>query len=210
MRPAIVHEQKLQLKMNQSLIQAIHLLQYSGIEVVEYIKEIAKENPLIEEVNFDYEISSFKQANPNETPIGEINQAEMTMYEHLKSQLYSIDVPDDLRQTVLFGIDSLNEDGYLDIEMEVWAEQCDKTADQVEEALRWIQMLEPKGVGARSLQECILLQLPDHEPFLPELLTDHLAWVADENITEIGDYFHVSEDEAEEIVRQIQSCHPKP
>src|SRR5699024_2410178 len=154
MRPAIVQEQKLQLKMNQSLIQAIHLLQYSGIAVVEYIKEIAKENLLIEEVNFDYEISRFNQANPNETPIGEINQTEMITYEQLKSQLYPNDVPDDLRQTVLFGIDSLNEDGYMDIEMEVWAEQCDKPADQVEEALRWIQMLEPKGVGARSLQEC--------------------------------------------------------
>ncbi|WP_010532156.1 RNA polymerase factor sigma-54 [Lentibacillus jeotgali] len=210
MRPAIVQEQKLQLKMNQSLIQAIQLLQFSGLEIVEYIQELSKENPLIEEVNVDYGISSFKQASPNEASIGEINQAELTMYEQLKGQLYSINVPDELQATVLFGIDSLNEDGYLDIDMKSWANQCDKTMQQVEEALRLIQMLEPKGVGARSLQECILLQMSGDDSFLQELLTDHLDWVAEENITEISNHFHLFDEEAETIIKQIQSCHPKP
>lgn len=210
MRPAIVQEQKLQLKMNQSLIQAIQLLQFSGMEIIDYIRELSKENPLIEEVNFDYEISSFKQASPSEASIGEINQAELTMHEQLKSQIYSINVPDCLRKTVLFGIDSLNEDGYLDIDLESWAAQCDKTIDQVEEALRCIQMLDPKGIGARSLQECILLQMPGDDVFLQELLADHLDWVAEENISEISDHFHLSNEAAETLIKQIQSCHPKP
>ncbi|SFA89515.1 RNA polymerase, sigma 54 subunit, RpoN/SigL [Lentibacillus halodurans] len=209
MRPKIVQEQTLQLKMNQSLIQAIHLLQFSGVEMIEYIREVSKENPLIEEVSFDYEINSFKQANPT-SPIGEINQPELTMYEQLKSQLYAINVPDDLRSSVLFGIDSLNEDGYLDIDMDSWAKQCNITADRVEEALRWIQMLEPKGIGARSLQECIQLQLPDSGSLLAELLADHLDWVAGENIAEISNHFHLSEEAVANILKQIQSCHPKP
>lgn len=210
MRPAIVQEQKLQLKMNQSLIQAIHLLQFSGLEIIEYIREISKENPLIEEVNVDYEISSFKQSNPNEVSIGEINQADVTMYEQLKSQLYSINIPDDLRQTVHFGIDSLNEDGYLDIDLATWAEQCNTSVDRVEKALRLIQQLEPAGIGARTLQECIQLQVPDAANLLEELLGDHLDWVAEENISAISDYFHLSKHETEELLKAIQSCHPKP
>lgn len=210
MRPAIIQEQTLQLKMNQSLIQAIQLLQFSGMEIIEYIRELSKENPLIEEVDVDYEISHFKQANPSEVSIGEINQAELTMYDELKNQLYSINVPDDLRETVLFGINSLNEDGYLDIKMADWAAHCGQTLDRAEEALRLIQMLEPKGVGARSLQECILLQLPDSGPFLEELLIDHLDWVAEENMTAISTHFQSTEEEATGIIQQIQSCHPKP
>ncbi|GGK03465.1 RNA polymerase sigma-54 factor [Lentibacillus kapialis] len=210
MRPALVQEQRLQLKMNQSLIQAIQLLQFSGVEMIEYIRELSKENPLIEDVNIDYEISSFKQAGSAEAPIGEINQTELTMYDQLTSQLYSINVPDNIRETVLFGIDSLDEDGYLDIDMASWAEQCDRTIDEVEEALVWIQMLEPKGIGARSLQECILLQMPGDDAFLKDLLTDHLGWVAEENITEISAHFHLSAEKTKATIKQIQSCHPKP
>lgn len=210
MQPKLVQEQTLQLKMNQSLIQAIHLLQFSGVEMVEYIQELAKENPLIEEVNFDYELSSFKQTNVKDVSIGEINQAELSMYEQLKSQLYSINVPDELQGAVHFGIDSLNDDGYLTIGIADWAEDCHITIDMAEEALRLIQQLEPAGIGARTLQECIQLQMPDSGSFLEELLTDHLEWVADENIPAISDHFQLSEAEAEQILKQIQSCHPKP
>ncbi|WP_255259866.1 hypothetical protein [Lentibacillus sp. CBA3610] len=210
MRQAMVQEQTLQLKMNQSLIQSIQLLQFTGVEIVEYIQEISKENPLIEEVNFDYEISSFKQGNSNDVSIGEMNQAELTMYEQLKSQLYAISVPDNLREAVHFGIDSLNEDGYLDIDVVSWAEQCHMTMDEADEALGLIQQLEPAGIGARTLQECIQLQLPDYGAFLEELLADHLDWVAEEDISQISDHFQLSEDEAAEVLKQIQACHPKP
>ncbi|MFD1361631.1 RNA polymerase factor sigma-54 [Lentibacillus salinarum] len=210
MRPAIVQEQKLQLKMNQSLIQAIHLLQYSGVEMVEYIQELSKENPLIEDVNVDYEIGRFKQASTNDISIGEINPAELTMYEQLKSQLYAIHVPNDLREAVHFGIDSLNEDGYLDIDLTSWADQCGVTVDRVEDALQLIQQLEPAGIGARTLQECIQLQLPDSGALLAELLTDHLDWVAEEDTIAISDRYHLSEAKAADILKRIQSCHPKP
>lgn len=210
MKPSIVQEQTLQMKMNQSLIQAIHLLQFSGMEIIDYIQELSKENPLIEDVNFDYEISQFKQGSSNDVSIGEINQSELSMYEHLKSQLYALDIPNDLRQAVDFGIDSLNEDGYLDIEMAFWAEQCHITVRQTEETLELIQQLEPAGIGARSLKECIQLQMPASKQFLDELLTDHLDWVAEENIREISEHFNLSENETEKTLKQIQSCHPKP
>ncbi len=210
MRPKIVQEQKLQLKMNQSLIQSIQLLQFTGMEVVEYIQEIAKENPLIEDVSYDYELESFKQAGGTQPAIGEINQAEETMYDQLKNQLYTIDVPEKLRPAVLFGIDSLNEDGYLELDLETWAEQCSISRSQVEKALGLIQSLEPAGIGARSLKECILLQLVGTKFVAEELLEDHLEWLADEDITAISDHFQITETEANEIVQQIKACHPKP
>ncbi|GAB4072879.1 RNA polymerase factor sigma-54 [Barrientosiimonas marina] len=210
MEPKLVQEQTLQMKMNQSLIQSLHLLQYTGIEIVEYIQELAKENPLIETVNVDDDISIFKTADMNDTSIGDMNQAEWTMYEQLKSQLYAVQIPDNLREAVIFGIDSLNEDGYLDMTLEAWAHACQITIDMTKQALKLIQKLEPAGIGARSLQECIQLQLPDKKALLEELLSDHLDWVAEEDTAAIADCFNMLEDTAADLLNQIQSCHPKP
>ncbi|GAA0446402.1 RNA polymerase factor sigma-54 [Lentibacillus halophilus] len=210
MRPTIVQEQKLQLKMNQSLIQSIQLLQLTGMEVVEYIQEMAKENPLIDDISYDDDLRSFTQAGDTQPAIGEINQAETSMHEQLKHQLYTIDVPDDLRSAVLYGIDSLNDDGYLEMDMDTWAEACSIPILQAEEALRWVQSLEPAGIGARSLKECILLQMGEEWSFLEELLEDHLEWLADEDISAISSHFRLTEAEAESVLRHIQACHPKP
>ncbi|MFC4557465.1 RNA polymerase factor sigma-54 [Virgibacillus kekensis] len=210
MRQKLIQEQTLQLKMNQSLVQAINLLQLTGVEVVEYIKEIAKENPLIEEVNYDYEIADFKNSNANLPAIGEINEAKLSMYDQLKSQLYTLNVPDDLEPVVLFGIDSLNEDGYLDIDLNLWAEKCGTTIEKAEHALTFIQSLEPAGIGARSLKECIRLQMADKYDFIDSLLDDHLDWVAEENIEQISEQFLISPDNAHQIIKEIQACHPKP
>ncbi|SEP92722.1 RNA polymerase, sigma 54 subunit, RpoN/SigL [Virgibacillus subterraneus] len=203
-------EQTLQLKMNQSLLQSIHLLQFTGIEIIEYIKEISKENPLIEEVNYDYEITKYKNSNADQPSIGEINQATLSMYEQLKNQLYMLNVPSNLEPVVSFGIDSLNDDGYLDIELNIWAENCNTTIEKVEQALALIQSLEPAGIGARTLQECIQLQMDKSYPYIGELLQEHLDWVAEENISAISVQYQLTEDKASVMLEEIKSCHPKP
>ncbi|MFB4167898.1 RNA polymerase factor sigma-54 [Virgibacillus sp. JSM 102003] len=203
-------EQTLQLKMNQSLLQSIHLLQFTGIEIIDYIKEISKENPLIEEVNYDYEITNYKNSNADQPSIGEINQATLSMYEQLKSQLYTLNVPSDLEPVVSYGIDSLDDDGYLDIDLSIWAENCNTTIEKVEQSLALIQSLDPTGIGARTLQECIQLQMDASYSFIGELLQEHLDWVAEENITGISDQYQLTKDKARDMLEDIKSCHPKP
>lgn len=210
MKQELSQQQTLQLKMNQSLLQSINLLQLTGVELIEYIQEIAKENPLIEEVNYDFEISNFKNSNAEQPAIGEINQANTSMYEEIKSQMYTLDIPDELKPVVLFGIDSLNEDGYLDIDLKVWAGKCQTTIKKVEQALTFIQSLEPAGIGARTLQECIKLQMKDPYPFMEELLEEHLDWIADEAISSISEKYGITADQAVDILDQVRSSHPKP
>ncbi|PAV28607.1 RNA polymerase sigma-54 factor [Virgibacillus profundi] len=213
MKPRLVQEQTLKQKMNQSLLQAIHILQFSSVELIEYIQEISKENPLIEEVNYDYDIAQYKSSQSNQTSIGEINQAELTMYDHLKNQLYTLDIPEDIKPIVNYGIDSLNEDGYLTIDMELWAAEFDAEMETVEQALHMIQSLDPIGIGARNLTESIILQLKaqdHHDQFIENLLTEHLEWIAEENIAEIADHYSITEEHAERLIGHIKSCHPKP
>ncbi|UJL45287.1 RNA polymerase factor sigma-54 [Virgibacillus sp. NKC19-16] len=213
MRPRLVQEQTLQWKMNQSLLQAIHILQFDSVELIDYIKEVSKENPLIEEVNYDYDIAQYRTHNSNPAAIGEINQAELTMYDHLKNQLYTLDMSEELKPIVLFGIDSLDDDGYLMIDLDLWADQCNTTAEMVEHALGKIQKLDPVGIGARTLSECILLQLKQmdmNQSFIEDLLKEHLDWIAEENIGSIAAHYQTTEEVATKIIKHIQSCHPKP
>lgn len=213
MRPRLVQEQTLEWKMNQSLLQAIHILQFDSVELIDYIKEVSKENPLIEEVNYDYDITQYRSSNSNSAAIGEINQAELTMYDHLKNQLYTLDMTEELKPIILFGIDSLDDDGYLAVDIDLWTQQCNTTGEMAEKALEMIQGLDPVGIGARSLSECIFLQLKQkdmNQPFIEDLLKEHLDWIAEENTESIAAHYQTTEEVAAKIIKHIQSCHPKP
>ncbi len=213
MKQKLSLNQSLQWKMNQSLVQSINILQFSSGELMEYIKEVAKENPLIEEVDADMDWVQYRPASSNTFSIGEMNTAEMSLYDQLKSQLFTISYPDSLKPIIEFGIDSLNEDGYLEIALEEWASKCETTIENVEYALEKIQSLEPSGIGARNLQECILLQLKQAnsiEPFIADLLENHLELVANADVEAISELYGIVTQEADSIIESIKLCHPKP
>ncbi|SHF85596.1 RNA polymerase factor sigma-54 [Ornithinibacillus halophilus] len=213
MRQELVQEQKLQQKMNHSLLQAIQILQLSSIEMIEYIQSLANENPLIEDINFDYEISTYKEKYSSYNPIEEVTQQPMSMYDELKEQLVTIQVKKDIKEAVYFGIDSLDENGYLTIDLSMLANHCSISESDADEALRIIQSLDPAGIGARSLSECIIIQLKrmnKYHTYIEELLNQHLNLVANEDVSEIMDIYKVTETEAFETLENIKSCHPKP
>ncbi|RKQ35542.1 RNA polymerase factor sigma-54 [Oceanobacillus halophilus] len=213
MKPKLIQQQTLQWKMNQSLMQSINILQFSSLELAEYINQISKENPLIEEVNYDYDWEKYHRTHSTQPAIGEINSAEQTMYEQLKKQLISIKFDKKLRHVIDYGIDSLNEDGYLEVERDVWAEDCRTSVETVEEALHVIQALEPTGIGARTLTECILLQLKEmgiHYSFAEDLFESHLEWIAEEDAVSIAEHYQTTTAIAEEVIDHIKLCHPKP
>jgi RNA polymerase sigma-54 factor len=89
-----------------------------------------------------------------------------TLQEHLLAQLVSMRLEPEDRAALSVLIDSLNEDGYLaDPLEEIAAALADDEAEReavlerLQCALKWLQSLEPLGVGARNLPECLMLQL---------------------------------------------------
>ncbi|GAQ18544.1 RNA polymerase sigma factor [Oceanobacillus picturae] len=209
----LLQEQVLERKMNQSLLQSLQLLQYSSFDLMEYIKEIEKENPLIGEVIYQDDVSYFHPSRGGLVAPIELNVKELTMYEKLKKQLYMLTIPKEIHHAVLYGIDSLNESGYLEIDLEFWANACDITLQSAEKALLYIQSLEPTGIGARSLSECIYLQLAQDAPdpdLLQDLLGDNLNWVAAGDVLSISKYYSLSEPEVEGLLAKVRRCDPKP
>lgn len=209
----MVQEQRLSRKMNQSLLQSLHILQFSSLELLAYIEQITKENPLIEEIDYDPYITDYKVNTEDVPSVGERNSKEETMYDKLKNQLYTLRLDSTLKRAVLFGIDSLNEDGYIEIDLDEWAERCGLPMPQIDAALKAIQSLEPAGVGARDLSECILLQLDleqEKQTLATNLIHHHLDWIAEEAVEAIVSYYGVGRSEVMAILTAIKSCHPKP
>lgn len=78
-------------------------------------------------------------------------------------------------------IGNLNDDGYLDCQIENLVDELKCTPEKVEEILKVVQSLEPAGVGARSVQEALLIQLREYSaehknmpPLVEDLIKDHL------------------------------------
>jgi RNA polymerase sigma-54 factor len=83
----------------------------------------------------------------------------VTLSDHLQTQLSVIVLPDRTRQAANAIIGNLEESGYLMTPLEEIATSEGLTADDMQAGLKAVQSLDPTGVGAASLQECLLLQL---------------------------------------------------
>ncbi|MFH1964517.1 MAG: RNA polymerase factor sigma-54 [Acidobacteriota bacterium] len=96
--------------------------------------------------------------------------AKQSLSDHLEWQLSLTDFPETLSDIVEFIVGNLDEKGYLLIGAAEIADELKRPETEVAEALEVVQNLDPAGVGARNLQECISLQLE----FLS--LRDSLSW----------------------------------
>jgi RNA polymerase sigma-54 factor len=83
----------------------------------------------------------------------------VTLADHLQSQLAVLVMPEAVRDAALNVIGNLDENGYLSAPIEEIAETGEHSIDEVLAGLRIIQTLDPAGVGARDLRECLLLQI---------------------------------------------------
>jgi RNA polymerase sigma-54 factor len=117
-------------------------------------------------------------------------------------------------------IDAMNTDGYLiepleEIALNLMPELTVQVVE-VEAMLKVIQNLDPAGVGARSVSECIMLQLQQLEPATPGLATalqiaeHYLDEVAHHQHTSMRKQLHATDDELDQALALVRACQPRP
>ena len=124
------------------------------------------------------------------------------------------------RQLVLLLIAHLDEDGYLTHDLSelsaLIVEHMELDEDDLTIALRYLQNLEPTGVGARNLAECLKLQLrsmPSDTPYCAyalQLVDQHLGLLAARDFIKLKRQLRVNDDELKRIRELIVSLEPKP
>jgi len=154
-------------------------------------------------------------------PISEYaDQSGQTLREHL---LWQLELEHFNPREAVIGealIDAINDDGYLTADFDDILDCIEKDAaikpDEIEQTLRKVQRLDPVGIGARSLSECLLLQLnqlSDDTPGLAlaiAIARDDLDLMADQQYAELRRSHRASEEELEDALALVRSCHPKP
>ena len=140
-------------------------------------------------------------------------QSEVSLTEYLMTQVQFICLDTGCRRIARWIIEALDENGYLTLD------PCDiptiASVDpiHIEHALAAVQNLDPAGIGARDLKECLRLQLERKglaEPVALRLVEDHLEDIAMNRMSVIAKALGLSSEEAQVYCDLIRSLEPKP
>ena len=208
----IIEKQKLiqSLKLSQIMKLSINILKMSITELNNFIeKEISKDLSVSVELNYS------NQENYDDEKEAEINYLtdEKNFFQILEEQLSYFKIETKIKKTCVFIINNLNKKGYLElskIEIKDILEVSDKELD---EAFDIIHNLEPYGVGAYSLEECLKLQLKvknliDDKLFL--FIDNYLYLLADKKYDLIKEKLNINDEKLFIYIDIIKSLNPIP
>ena len=187
--------------------------------------------PLTDEIPVDsnwddvYPQATSGTASENDYDVGTNDSADETLESHLLWQLNLTPMAPSDRVIAMAIIDEITDDGLLGTTLE---EICETLArshegsdappalEEIEEILQRVQQFDPIGVGARDLQECLLLQLEQLDettPWLTEardLVTTHLHVLGNKDFVTLVRQTHLSESQLSQVVELIRTLQPRP
>lgn len=222
--------------LSQRMIQSAEILQMTAQELDTYINDLALENPVIdivepaassqESIEQQQWLNSFNEENYYlyqrqnndddydfrdswniDTEDGE------TLADYLWSQLVTEDFTVEETEIIKFMLECLDNKGYLSESTDTIAEYFHVDTDKIEFLLECLQELDPAGVCARSLEECLRLQLKRRQMDIPVLLSivdSCLELVAKNQIPAIARKLRLTPAEAAGYCQVIKSLNPKP
>ncbi len=235
-----IQRQQLQQKLSPQQIQLMRLLQLPVTELEQAIKEEMEKNPLLEaevqdemplpptdnrsdwdsddDEDYDYDYREHQESDPNEVRREFVVSDSLSASERLMQQLALRPLTERQQKIATELVGTLDDAGYLGRDLALvtndlaFRQGIDATQEEVEEVLRIIQSLDPAGIGARSLQECLLLQLErmDDATMATTIVKDHFDDFANHRYARICQALGISEEEMEAAADTIRSLNPKP
>lgn len=236
--PILSLEQRIKLELEQNPLLEEELEQEQELEedLVEEIKldEVEREDKgneeeeeeTVEEFNEDqqeidwdtilndennYEIKAPKDESAETFERPEVSQT--TLPEHLLEQLNLTNLSEKELMIGEYIIWNINEIGYLNYDLDLMAQNLDVTVDEIEKVLRVIQKFDPPGIGARNLQECLLIQLeelPERNELAIAVIRDHFEDFKNKRFEKIAKKLGIGLEEFKEILNIITKLNPKP
>ena len=224
------------LKLSPQMLQSMEILQMSTLELGEYIQELVQENPAAEladppvpgdeseemwrrlqslaeldHQNRQYFTTDREELDPL-ARVGTDGGLEDTLLLHLTRQLERSRASTVVLRGAQFLAACLDEDGYLRDDVADLAQAAALPVSILEEGLALLQTLDPPGVAARDLSQCLVLQLQRQGETGPVLLIaqKYLERLARKQYHAIAQELGVRQEEVLEAERKIQSLDPRP
>ncbi|HET8548101.1 MAG TPA: RNA polymerase factor sigma-54 [Bryobacteraceae bacterium] len=139
--------------------------------------------------------------------------APVTLTQHLQSQLAIEVMPEAVRDAADTIIGNLNDDGYLPISLQEISESGGHNLSDVEQALKLVQSLDPSGIGARDIRECLLLQLEARNGrggIAWQIVSDHLKLLSTRQFRELAKILGRPAEHIQIAGAVIQHLDPRP
>ncbi|MEN6617810.1 MAG: RNA polymerase sigma-54 factor, partial [Syntrophorhabdus sp.] len=229
--------QKLSPVLTQQLQQAIKLLQLSKLELVEAIDLEMKENPILEISDEEPRSQEVEESQEDKKEIQELleryspsedyiprEDKEAPDYENMVRKTYNL--RDHLRWQVGLSdfdprerliaewiIGNIDDNGYLIYSLEEIAKDSGFTIEILGPILKKIQKLEPAGVGARDLKECIIIQYEasgQRDPVFETIVSNHFDLFQHNNLKGISKVTGFPLEKVKDVFEKIKSFDPKP
>jgi RNA polymerase sigma-54 factor len=165
------------------------------------------------EEGFDLGYSSSEESDPNREWYEPVAVQQTSLEEFLADQLAEKTLPEKQKVLVNFIIGCLDEDGYMRVPLDQIAEYTKSAIYEVEEALNFIWQMEPAGLGARTLQECLILQLRKkglHDSMAMRILTDHWELFEKLKVPDLASALGVETGDIQREIDVIRKLYPKP
>ncbi|MBR6022017.1 MAG: RNA polymerase factor sigma-54, partial [Kiritimatiellae bacterium] len=215
-------------RLTPQMLQSLKYLQATAVELRDLIREEAEKNPTleVEEGHGEREdIDEYVAREEGEREDGEeaaarhARQMELltageTLGDHLEGQLAGGGLSADVKRAAEWIIGNLDAGGWFRGRLEEVPGEAGVTARAAEEALRVVQSMDPPGVGARDLGECLWLQLRDAgwgENSLPaRVAREGLEALASGGAAGVASKLRVSRAAAEEAVGVVKRLDPRP
>lgn len=221
LKAGLWQQQSLKLAMTQELTQAIALLQYSAQELTSFLENKALENPLIQVENKNIKpinplIDRNRRKHTKNTEndwIEQIAAKSSTIEDQLISQLNINKYSTIQLRIIQYLIQNLNVNGYLTSEPAEIAEHLRVPIELVEECIIVIQTLEPAGIGASDLQECLLIQVEREnvkDDIALTILTHYFVMFAEKKWKQIAKELQIPLTKIQEVFDRIQKLNPRP
>ncbi|WP_200907908.1 RNA polymerase factor sigma-54 [Clostridium sporogenes] len=231
---SLTQEQK--LIMTQQMQLSIKLLQMSTYELQQYVEKEVQENPVLDSQNTDKEdkiiedinykklikhlegngneYGSYSSYNKEEetSPFNFISN-EKSLKEYLQEQIIELNENKYIKSICIYIIENIDDKGYLSVNDEEISEELKVPLDSIKEAIDIVQSLEPDGIGARNLKECLKIQLKKksiNNIKICEIIDNYLPLVAENRYNVISKKLGISIKKAQEYGDVIKTLQPKP
>ena len=225
--------QKQKLILTQIMQQSINVLQMSAYDLREYIEKEFEENPILEAdfnlieskdnidntqlskyLNDRYDENyNYQHNNEDEVSVFNFISDKKSLKDYLYEQLGEIKSDIKIKKVVSYMIESLDSRGYLENTLEEICSDLGIDEEKVQNALEILQSLEPCGIGARDLKECLLIQLKNKgilDEIIKEIVLKYLEYIADCKYNYIAKELKITPKEVQAYGDIIKSLEPKP
>lgn len=205
-------KQELKLVLTQEMKLSLNVLEMSSMDLEKFIEKEFSKNPLLE-VDFSSRTYKSSDSDSEEASPFDFISEERKLVDFLEEQLGFLKMNKEMRFLCTFIINNLDKRGFLSVSREELKAGCGFPLKYIDEAVEIIKTLDPVGIGAKNLEECLIIQLHKkniEDSKLEYIITHFMQELANSKYDIICSKLNITPETVKKYLKTIQSLNPFP